>query len=213
MPYLFTRQLRLAPGNLLDSMAWSAKITEKVNEISEVPVSLWSTVFSPKLGTLSWTVVVEEWSQLEALDAKLLADSGYTALADEGARYSSDAGIDDVLVNLIHSDPDAATGDRQYAGVVQAVLAPGHASKGVELGVEIAQRAKKITGRPTSFGALQTGVYGAIEWIVLYDSVDQAQKADEALASDKGFAELLDKEASKAYLAGLSTQTMHRRVI
>ena len=213
MPYLFARQLRLAPGNLLDSMAWSAKITEKVNEISEVPVSLWSTVFSPKLGTLSWTVVVEEWSQLEALDAKLLADSGYAALADEGARYSSDAGIDDVLVNLIHSDPDAATGDRQYAGVVQAVLAPGHASKGIELGVEIAQRAKKITGRPTSFGALQTGVYGAIEWIVLYDSVDQAQKADEALASDKGFAELLDKEASKAYLAGLSTQTMYRRVI
>ena len=40
MSYLFTRRLRLAPGNLLDSMTWSAKITEKVNAISEVPVSL-----------------------------------------------------------------------------------------------------------------------------------------------------------------------------
>jgi hypothetical protein len=213
MTYLFTRRLRLAPGNLLDSMAWSAKITEKVNAISEVPVSLWTTVFSPKLGTLSWTVVVEDLSQLEALDAKLLADSGYTALADEGARYTSDSGVDDSLINLIHADPDAATGERQYAGAVEAVLAPGHAAKGIELGVEIAQRAKKITGRPTSFGASQTGVYGAVGWIALYDSVDQVQKAEEALAADRGFAELLDKEASKAYLAGVSTQTMHRRVI
>ena len=213
MPYLFTRQLRLAPGNLLDSMAWSVKITEKVNAISEVPVSLWTTVFSPKLGTLSWTVGVEELSQLEALDAKLLADSGYTSLADEGARYTSDAGVDDALINLIYADPNAATDEVQYAGGVQAVLAPGHAAKGIELGVEIAQRAEKITGRPTVFGASQTGVYGAVGWIAVYDSVDQVQKAEEALAGDKGFAELLDKEASKTYLAGVSTQTLYRRVV
>jgi len=213
MTYLFTRRLRLAPGNLLDSMAWSAKITEKVNAISEVPVSLWTTVFSPKLGTLSWTVVVEELSVLEALDAKLLADSGYTALTDEGARYISEAGVDDALINLIHADPDAATGERQYAGVVEAVLAPGNAVRGIELGVDIAQRAKKIMGCATSFGASQTGVYGAVGWITLYDSVDQVQKADEALAADKGFAELLDKEASKAYLSGVSTQTLYRRVV
>jgi hypothetical protein len=213
MTYLFTRQLRLAPGNLLDSMAWSAKITEKVNAISEMPVSLWTTVFSPKLGTLAWTVVVEDLSQLEALDAKLLADSGYTALTEEGARYTSDAGVDDSLISLVHADPDAATGDRQYAGVVEAVLAPGSAVRGIELGVEIAQRAKTITGRPTSFGIAQTGVYGAVEWIALYDSVDQVQKAEGALAADAGFAELLDKEASKAYLPSGSTQTMYRRVI
>ena len=213
MTYLFTRPLRLAPGNLLDSMTWSAKITEKVNAISEVPVSLWTTVFSPKLGTLSWTVVVEELAQLEALDQKLVADSGYTALADEGARYTSDSGIDDSLTSIIHADPDAATGERQYAGVVEAVLAPGYAVRGIELGVEIAQRAKKITGRPTSFGSLQTGAYGGVRWIAMYDSVDQVQKAEGALAADKGFAELLDKDASKAYLASGSTQTMYRRVI
>ena len=106
---------------------------------------------------------------------------------------------------------------RQATGSTQAssrrCSRQASAVRGIELGVEIAQRAKKIMGRPTSFGAAQTGVYGAVEWITLYDSVDQVQKADEALAADKGFAELLDKEASKAYLAGDSTQTLHRRVI
>src|SRR5580765_5064032 len=88
IPYLFSRRGRLAPGNVLDAMAWAGKITEKVNAISEVPVTLWTTAFSPQLGTLSWTSVVEDLSQLTNLDAKLMADSGYLSLIEEGARYT-----------------------------------------------------------------------------------------------------------------------------
>jgi hypothetical protein len=85
--------------------------------------------------------------------------------------------------------------------------------RAVEVGVQIAQEAKKITGRPTSFGASLTGTFGEVGWIVLYDSVDQLQAASEALNSNVEFAQLLDKEASKAYLAGASSQTAWRRVI
>ena len=212
MSYLFTRRARLAPGNFMDAMAWSTRITEKVNAISEIPVSLWSTVFSPRLGALSWTAVVDELSQLEALDAKLLADGGYVALVEEGARFTSDDGIDDAVANLVHADPDSAGGG-QYATVVQAVITPGSFVHAVEVGVQIAQEAKKITGRPTSFGSSLTGPYGEVGWIVLYDSVDQLQAANEALNSNVEFAQLLDKEASKAYLAGASSQTAWRRVI
>ena len=31
MTYLFNRVARLAPGNLLDSMAWAVKMTERVH--------------------------------------------------------------------------------------------------------------------------------------------------------------------------------------
>jgi hypothetical protein len=211
MPYLFSRRGRLAPGNLLDSMAWASKITEKVNAISEFPVSLWTTVFSPQLGTLSWTAVVQDLSQLRSLDAKLLADSGYLSLVEEGARYTSDGGLDDGLVNLIHADPDAVTGE--YATVVAATIAPGNLVRGIEVGVEIAQRAKAITGRATSFGSSQTGVYGEVGWIVLYDSVEQLQAAGEALSSSVEFAQYLDEHASSVYLPGASTQTVFRKVM
>ena len=212
MPYLFTRRSQLAPGNFIDAMAWSVKITEKVNAVSEVPVSLWTTVFSPKLGALSWTTVVDDLSQLEALDAKLMADGGYVALVEEGARFTSDDGVDDAVVHLVHADPDGAGGG-QYATVVQAVVTPGSFVRAVELGVEIAQEAKKITGRPTSFGTSLTGPYGEVGWIVLYESVDQLQAATVALNTNVDFGQLLDKEASKAYLAGTSSQTAWRRVI
>ena len=129
--YLFTRAARLASGHLVESMDWSARMTEKVNALSEVEVSLWTTVFSPGLLTLSWTAVVENLSQMTTLNDKTLADSGYVELADEGAKYSSGEAIDDSLVRFVHADPDGASTTTQFASVVQAVLAPGHAVTGI----------------------------------------------------------------------------------
>ncbi|MEY2435142.1 MAG: hypothetical protein QOC92_4867 [Acidimicrobiaceae bacterium] len=212
--YLFARSARLGPGNVRDSMVWSANITEKVNQISELDVSLWTTVFSPGLGTLVWTAAVEHLSVLEATDAKLAADDVYISLVEEGAKYLSADPIDDVLLQLVFADEDAANSQPQYASVVASALAPGNSTRGIELGVEIAQRAKRITGRPTSFGVASTGPYGGVEWISLYDSVDQLQKAEADIAADAGFTQFVDKEASTAYNAALPTiQTIYRRIV
>lgn len=211
MPYLFTRSARLAPGNVPAAMAWAVKITEKVNAIAETRVSLWSTVMSPELGRLTWTTLVEDLAVLTATDEKLMADSGYQELSAQGAEFDSGSGIEDGLVRYVHADRDGV--DRAtYATVVRAVLAPGSSVKGIELGVEIAQRAKAITGRPTSFGVSQTGTYGGVGWTALYESIDQVQAAAETLAADSGFGKLLDEKASKAYLPGHSTQTISRKI-
>ena len=211
MPYLFSRSARLAPGNIPAAMAWAVQMTEKVNAIAETRVSLWSTVMSPELGQLSWTTVVDDLAVLTATDEKLMADSGYHDLAAQGAEFDSGNGIQDGLVRYVHADRDGIA-TAQYATLVRAVLAPGSSVKGIELGVRLAQQAKAITGRPTSFGASQTGVYGEVGWIALYDSIDQVQAAGEALSADASFSKLLDERASKAYLAGRSTQTISRKI-
>jgi hypothetical protein len=211
MPYLFTRSLKVA-GGLLDSMAWAAKVTEKVNQIAEVRVNLWSPVMSPQINTLTWVTVVDDLAALTVTDEKLTADSGYLDLITEGERFTGGNGIDDSLHQLVHPDADAPA-DPAYATVVTAILAPGSFVDGVTVGVEIAQRAKAITGRATSFAVASTGVYGQVSWLALYDSIEQVQAADQALSADADFAKLLDEKASKAYLAGQSAQTISRRII
>src|ERR1700704_1866895 len=96
--YLFSRSSRLAPGNQQAAMAWAVKVTEKVNQIGELDVSLWTRVFSPGLGTLVWTTTADDLSALEATDDKLMADSGFQMLLDEGAKFSSGDAIDDSLI-------------------------------------------------------------------------------------------------------------------
>jgi len=212
--YLFSRSARLATGNLQDQMAWALTITEKVNQIAELEIGLWTTVFSPALGTLVWTTVCEELSELEAIDAKLMADSTYLSLAEEGARFSSGEAINDSLVQVVYPGAESlAQTSPQYANVIQSVCAPGNVVRGTLLGVEIAQKAEAITGCPVQFGALATGPYGGVMWASTSESVEQLQRAGEAINSDLSFGEAIDRDAGTAYVAVGTTQTIYRRLI
>jgi hypothetical protein len=91
-------------------------------------------------------------------------------------------------------------------------LAPGASPRGVSIGIVIAQRAKALTGRATSFGVALTGPYGAVEWISLFDTVQDLQNANEALAADASFAQFIDKEAANLYQESATIQTAYRRL-
>jgi hypothetical protein len=210
--YIFTRTVRLGAGNPEKQLAWALKMTEKVNQISETPVSLWMSVFSPRSETLVWTATVDDLLTLERVEGKLMGDSSYLSLVEEGAAHSSGDPVDDGLLQLILADTAAAEIDATYATTVQATLAPGGSTRGTELGVETAQRAGKITGCPTSFAVSMTGPYGGVEWITTYSSVAQLQTAQEAISADVDFAKLVDKELSKVYLPGVAVQLAWRKL-
>ena len=210
--YLFSRNVRLGAGNPEKQMAWALKMTEKVNQISEVPVSLWTTVFSPDAGRLVWSATFENLVTLETSFDKLVGDSGYSALVEEGAAHASGDPVDDSLLQFIHNDPKAAEVDAQYALAVQATLAPGGAVKGIELGVETAQLASKITGCPTSFVTAVTGAYGTVGWLTVFASIADLQSSGEAIAADASFNKKVDQELSKVYLPGVTTQRAFRKI-
>jgi hypothetical protein len=210
--YVFTRSVRLAGGNLRESMAWVTSVTEKLNQISELEFTVWTPTFSPGVGTMVWTTIVEDLAALEATQAKLMVDDGFASLLQEGAQFQSGQPVDDGLVQLVHADEDAANVTAHYVTVVQAVLNPGSMVRGVEIGVEIAQRVKKLTGIPTSYGLASTGPYGGAEWISVFENIEQLQKSEGAIAADASFAEFIDKQASGAYLPGSTTQTIFAKI-
>jgi hypothetical protein len=212
--YLFARRARLANGNLRESAAWAVAVTEKVNQITGLNVGLWTTVFSPGLGELVWATFIEDLAALETAEAKLMVDDGYVTLVDKGAVFSDGSGADDTLSQLVHGDVDPNR-QVQYVSVVETTVAAGKSGRGMELGVEIAQRATQITGFPTAFLVDTTGNYGGIRWITGYETIDQLQKAGEAIGADAKFTQFVDKEAASVYLAGpsVTTQRIARRIV
>lgn len=210
--YLFYRSARLGPGSAHEEMAWSVSITEKVNQISEAKFNLWTPFMSPGVNTLVWTTYVEDLAVLEATNDKLIADSGYMMLLEQSARYASNDAINDGLSQLIVSDLDPNAPEPSYVNVVSARLAPGGYTKGIEVGIEIAERAKKITGVPVSFGMDMTGNYGGLSWTSGYATIQDLQRAGETLNSNPDFAAFLDKSISTCYQPQ-ATQTVFRRII
>jgi len=209
--YLYSTSVRSGVVNPVKVMDWALRMTQKINEISEVPSALWGSVMSPAMGSLAWTAVVSDLPVIEDTEAKLAADPAYLDLIDEAATLLSTDAADQMVMQLVHGDRDAATINAQYASTVRATVAPGSMRAGIELGVGLAQQVKQVTGLPTSFAVGVTGDYGAVMWVSLAETIQQVQAANEALNANEDFAKAVDTGAAEAYLPG-AVQTITRKI-
>ena len=211
--YLFSRRARLAPGNTRDAMTWATSITEKVNQIVGLNTGLFAQTFSPEVGTLVWSTFVPDLATLESATDKLLVDDGYVSMVDEGAKFAQ-GGADDSLLQLVSGvvDPNRQI---EYATTIQTVCANGSVARGMELGVEIAQRAEKIIGSPVLFASAATGPYGAVAWITGYADVHAFEAAQQALEADTKFGAFIDKSVPGVYTDNPATteSLIYRRIV
>ena len=209
--YLFARGARLGPGHAQEETSWAIAMTEKVNQISETKVSLWTTFMSPGLNTLFWTTFADDLATLEATNDKLMTDSGYLMLLEQGARYVASDPINDVLFQVVHADEIDVNKQPSYIAEVAATVTSGNGVRGIEIGIEIAQTAKKLSGAPTSFSVASTGTYGAVAWHTAFDSITDLQRGQQALM-DPTFLNLIDTKAKDVYQPA-ATQTIYRRLM
>ena len=207
--YLFTRQGRLAAGSMLKGMEWVGEMAAKVNQVTSLNVGVWSPVMSPGLGRLSFGCQVESLGDLEDADAKLMADPIYLDLVQQGAQVTT-GDWNDQVAQFIHNP--AADPSATHVAVVQATVANGKFRRGVEVGVEIAQRATSISGVPTAFLLGTTGQYGSVAWISAATSIRELERSEKAVNTDPSFLELVDTGAAECYLPGSGTQTIWRKI-
>ena len=194
-------------------MTWVTDITEKAHQITGFDRSAFTSIFSPEVGTIVWSLFAPDLAALEAVNDKLLADDGYTVMVDEGARLV-ESNVDDGLLQIIHGEvnPDRRV---EYATTVQAVCATGNVARGMELGVEIAQRAEQATGIPTLFASGINGPYGAVAWLSGFTDVHEMDRAQQALTADASFMRFVDDKAPGVYVEdfAITRQLTYRRII
>jgi hypothetical protein len=210
--YLFSRQVRLGGGQTRKAMEWALAQTEKVNQVSGLEVGLFTQVFSPEVGVVSWSTFVPDLATLETAGDKLNLDDAMVAATDAGSAFV-DGGASDRLMQVVHGAPDPAR-SIEYVTSITAICASGHVGRAMELGVEIAVRAEKITGTPTMFVSDVTGNYGGVGWLSGHESVQAMEAAEQAMAADAGWLKFIDKETSGVYAENTSptTSTIYRRL-
>lgn len=208
--YLFTRTGRIRPGNLRDSMAWAVGVTEKVNQITSLDIGLWTTAMSPGNGSLVWSTFVEDLQSLEDANAKLMVDDIFVSELDRGAQFG-EGGVDDEVAQLVAGEVDPNRNPK-YVVAVRSELLPGGFGKGVEAGIEIANRATAIGSLPTSFLVSSTGKYGGVAWITAAETLAELQASETKVNTDAGFLAYVDKVAPTCFVPGITTQTIYMRL-
>jgi hypothetical protein len=219
--YLFTRRIRARSGGVNEAVGWASGITEKVRQITGLDVSLSASVFGPQVGTLVWSTAVPDLATLETAFDKLNVDGAFVDEANKGQQYAPD-GPDDRLLQFVFPDAEtlaaSARGDApqwQYASVVSSVCAAGALRKGVEVGVQIAQKATELSGVPTAFLMDTTGPYGGVNWISAAPDIQTVEAANAALYASEEFLQLVDEGAKGVYLEdpAATSQLLYRRIL
>ena len=116
------------------------------------------------------------------------------------------------MIQLVYGDPDP-NARPAYAAVVQGQLANGAFRRGIECGIEIAQKATELGGLKTVFGITTTGTYAGVGWITGADSLADLEAAEQKVNSDPTFLELLDEKARDCFLPGVTQQTLWQRIV
>jgi len=210
--YLFSRQVRLGGGQTRKAMEWALAQTERANQITGLDIGLYLQVFSPDVGSIGWSTFVPDLATLETAGDKLDVDDDMVAATDAGTAFV-EGGATDRLLQVVHGAPDPAR-PVEYVTGVSAVCASGRIGRGMELGVEIAERAEKITCTPTLFVTDVTGIYGSVGWLTGHESVQAMEAAEQAMAADASWLEFIDTEAAGVYAenSASTTSTIYRRL-
>lgn len=215
--YVFTRTAHLTPGDPTEGITWASEVCHKVRDLTNHPLQLWSSMYSPDVGTLVWSAWFEDLPMLERVSDKLQTDGGYQQML-QSAKELFQGSVDDALMEPLHGAPgreQAMHPDRstQYATTVRAVAAAGSIERSITKGIEIAQHVERTTGHATTFMRGLSGSYGAVSWVTGFESIGALQVADSALAADAGWMRLLD-DATTSYVDApmISQQQIFRRL-
>jgi|SRR5579872_309721 len=211
--YLFTRRARLVGGKVVEAMGWATEIAQRVGEVSGMQVRVFTTAFGPEVGAVRWSTFAEDVSSLQDNMDVLLTDKAYLDLVEKGTSYIMPGSVDDGLAFVVHGEPDLSR-EINYVVAVRTTMVGGGLSRGIPLGVEIAQHSEKIIGLPSLFVVDVTGNYGGVGWLTAFESAAEMGRAQMALNGDAGFVEFLDSNVNGVYASnpGATRQEIHRRI-
>ena len=211
--YLFTRTARLTQGGrVADKVAGAVELTNLVSAASGQPIGLHATEFSPALGTIVWSIFVEDLPTLQAGGDAMLADAAVQDfIADRGNELFAD-GMDDSLVEVLHGTPDPER-EINYVSGIQSAVGPGRLRQGIGLGIELAEKSSAISGQACLFVAAMTGQFGGVGWLTGYPDLMSLQQGERAIFSDPAMLDLIDGPAAEAFPPAGTAATIYRRIV
>lgn len=172
-------------------MAWAMQVTEKANEHSQTPITLWSGRFGLPFGAVAWSTIVEDLTTGEEFNGKMAADADAVALLEAGSAHVLDR-QPDTLSMVIHGAITERTPLGGYLGVVNATATPGNLTAAGAWAVSAADTYTSITGLAVVVTTTMAGGFGEFGWIVQHQDSASVQASIMATASSDAYREMLE---------------------
>lgn len=184
--YVFRRSVTVNPQAALEARTFAVEIAQLASGIAERPITAFEVAFGGPAGTLAWSMPINDFADLDAIQQRLLGDAGYLAAALAGAPFFAD-NVHDHVIQLIASGISASD-SAMYSGL-EAVARPTATADAMAFGVK-AQEFMQHAGFETAFGASPFGTIGSCGWLVSLGSMADLDRLQAFVTTDPGYAEM-----------------------
>lgn len=181
---LFQRMMRVTGGPA--ATAWAMDVTAMVNKHATSEVSLWVGAYGVPAGSIAWSTMLENLSQVDEFNAKMAADGDVAAKLSEATNYVAEVDPDRLLT-LIHGEVTDSSPVGSYMGAVRAVAAPGKWAAAGAWAAHIAGVYSEVTGLNVVVAATTAGPMGEYSWYVRHENADSIQAAMAATMSSEKY--------------------------
>ncbi len=204
--YIFARSRRINPGSFRAGLAAAVEGGAKASELVGQPVFVWTSVLSPTVGTVVWSMRADDLDSLIGYGDTIAADDGFDLWARRSDPLFSGPFSDSAaeVLSGAPTGPPAA-----YLTVVTGTCANGSLAEGMAVGMEIAESATRITGHQTMFTAAVAGDYGSVTWVTGVPDLATMAEANRTLSSDSDWVQLIDR-AGQAFAQGVNGSILRR---
>ena len=189
--YIFQRQMRVMGG--ANAVGWAMEVTSRVQEVTEMPVSLWMGQAGFPNGTLGWSMPTEGMAQVTEMNDTLQADDTLGKLITDHARDYVVEVMPDRMSMIIHGEITDAAPVGSFMGVVTANASEGNWGEAGAWAASIADMYSGITGRPAVVAATTAGAMGEYCWYVRHDDGASIDAATAAAMSNEEYGAELDR--------------------
>ena len=204
--YILARTREIHPAHARDGVAAAVEAGARASTITGLQVFVWSTMFSAPVGTVVWSCRVDQLDDLiTAQDALFASDEFDKFIRDRDELFVGS--LADTVSQVIHGAPTEGPG--AFIQTVAAVCANGSLSEGMHTAIELADAAKRVTGRSTMVVTPVAGTYGAMGWITSFDDLASMQAANDKLTADADWLKLVDR-AGHVYAPGTQATILRR---
>jgi len=204
--YIFARTREIHPAHARDGVAAAVEAGARANAITGLQIFVWSTLFSAPVGTVVWSCRVDQLDELiTAQDALFASDEFDSFIRERDDLFVGP--LADTVSEVVYGAPTEGPG--AFVQTVRAVCANGSLSEGLHTGIELAEAAKRITGRSTMVVTPVAGTYGSVGWISSFDDLGSMAAANAQLAADADWLKLVDR-AGHVYAPGTDATILRR---
>ena len=207
--YIFSRVNTVAPGHLRSAQSFIADVTAHVNENTSFDVSVWSFVFGRPVGTVGWSMMIEDFGAYLDASAELNASEAYIDKVNSAAEIFS-GHAEDALREVIHTAGEPPE-TFDFVAATNAVIAEDY-SKAIEWSVGMADLAHSTTGNATMLLRNVYGEFGGLQWLTGVPDSAAVAAANDALRDSSEYLARLDA-SEDLFVDGSGEQALLRRMI